>query len=427
MERHSHQQKLWRKAATSILALRYNISIALSFALILVLAIQWLLLEQYLQREMTRQTQSYGYQMAGLVSPELSKSMANEDLNTTSSLLKQMTLDPAIYSATLFDASGQIFASHSVEVIPEDGTRTLLYELDQNKLSGVLKLIIDEQSTGRFISDTLNKLTLYTIITAFLAIGIAWLLAIRMTAPVQKLLNTSLNDPDEANIEQLDISQELRQLLESPTNQTQAPAPVSAAEESGIHHLLASDSVARHADVVCLQIQIDNFNAWLEPKSGTPNIHLLRTLDRLLILTVHSQQGHLLSFQGAQSEACFALDGQFETAAYRAICCALMLERQLDELGLQSRFILKSENRLLIHHLKRTPVAIATQATSSTFPAGAWRIIIDEGLTQNPYVQEHFNLVDKSGNWYQLSGQSHSVDKLLERQLSWLNYLKDES
>ena len=163
---------------------------------------------------------------------------------------------------------------------------------------------------------------LATIFIMMLTIFFAWLLSKGLTRPLRKLLKVPMNAPEDKFIENLDVSSELKHMLESSNTSTASPAPVSKAEESGIHQLLAADSVAEVAEVVTLKLYLSDLANWLKPDSGTPNVHLLRQLDRLLILTIHSQQGHLLSFDGLTAQACFGLDGNLSSASFRATSCS---------------------------------------------------------------------------------------------------------
>jgi uncharacterized membrane protein affecting hemolysin expression len=422
MQKHQQQQKLWRKAANSILSLPYNLALIIAFSLIFLLTIQWLAIESELRSQMQPQTREVALQLVNYSQDELIQAVNDNNAEMAQSLLDKLVNHQLIAGSTLYDQQGITLAESMLDTLPS-ATQTILFDLSNERNLGTLKLMLDENFFNEQLEHSLNKLTMVSLLLMLGAVFCALLLAKKLTAPVTKLLSYPLNDPDELTVEHLDVKSELKQLLETADSNYSAPAPVSTAEDAGIHHLLATDSVSKLASVISLEISFKNFSSWISPESGTPNIHQLRALDKLLILTIHSQQGHLLNFKGQVAEACFALDGDIDNAPYRAVCCAYLLTELLAELGLECQFTIRQEQRLLIHHQKRTPVAIALEpSTESDIKLNA-SILIDQHLLSNPILQEQFDCSTTEQQWAVVAAPSANAQTLLARQLSWIRYL----
>lgn len=433
------QQRLWRKAAASILSLHSNIAILLAFLMIIVLGTFWALIDHKLEKHLLGNAQTHGYSITRYALDDLSELITSGDIASQEKYLQRLTNDRLVIDARLFDYQGTLLAKSNLLTQTNDNilstkseTLTLLEDIKQNDIRiGILQIKIDRQRVETPVQKLLNSLAMLTVGMMIIAIIIAWLISKRLTRPLRQLLKFPINTPEDHFNENLDVGSELKLMLESSSDSTGAPAPVSKAEQSGIHQLLAADSVAESAEVVILKIYLCDLTNWLKPDTGTPNVHLLRQLDRLLILTIHSQQGHLLSFDGITAQACFGLDGDLASAAFRAASCSLLLKTLLEELTLQPKMCLRKEERLLIRHMKRTPVAIPIHSieeeTNPLFADNTLWLLLHKSINDDPRLLEQMQLVEFNQNWKMLDEVNHTAQAMLDRQLTWIRYLMSDS
>jgi len=183
--------------------------------------------------------------------------------------------------------------------------------------------------------------------------------------------------------------------------------------------------------VIILKLYISDLAKWLKSTSGSPNVDLLRQLDRLLIVTIHSQQGHLLSFDGITAQACFGLDGNLSSATFRAASCSLLLKRLLDELSLEPKICLRKEKRLLVRHMNRTPVAIPIhkaddEPVSLLSDSNLW-VLLHKSIYDDRRLLEQLRLKDYNKNWKTIKETRPSAQSMMERQLTWIKYLLSQT
>ena len=438
------QQRLWRKAAVSILSLHSNIAVLLAFLMIIVLGTFWVLIDHKLEKHLLENARTHGYSITRYAQDDLSELITSGDIVSQEKYLQRLTNDRLIIDARLFDYQGTLLAkSHvmtqtveqdkTIDILSaEPKTLTLLEDIKQNDIRiGILQLKIDRERVETPVQKLLNSLAILTVGMMIIAIIIAWLISKRLTRSLRRLLKFTINTPEDHFNENLDVGSELKLMLESSSSMTGAPAPVSKAEESGIHQLLAADSVAESAEVVILKIYLCDLTNWLKPDRGTPNVHLLRQLDRLLILTIHSQQGHLLSFDGITAQACFGLDGDLASAAFRAASCSLLLKTLLEELSLQPKMCLRKEERLLIRHMKRTPVAIPIHSieeeTNPLFANNRLWLLLHKSINDDPRLLEQMQLTEFNQNWKMIDEVNQTAQAMLDRQLTWIRYLMSDT
>ncbi len=437
------QQRLWRKAAASILSLHSNITVLLAFLMIIVLGTFWVLIDHKLEKHLLENVRSHGYSITRYALDDLPELITSGNTTAQEKYLQRLTNDQLVIDARLFDYQGTLLAKSNVMtqttenktkgiLSTEPETLSLLEDIKQNDIRiGILQLKIDRHRVETPVQKLLNSLAILTVGMMIIAIIMAWLISKRLTRSLRRLLKFPINTPEDHFNENLDIGSELKLMLESSSNTTGAPAPVSKAEQSGIHQLLAADSVAESAEVVILKIYLCDLTNWLKPDSGTPNVHLLRQLDRLLILTIHSQQGHLLSFDGITAQACFGLDGDLASAAFRAASCSLLLKTLLEELSLQPKMCLRKEERLLIRHMKRTPVAIPIHSieeeTSPLFANNTLCLLLHKSINDDPRLLEQMQLTEFNQTWKIIDGVNYTAQAMLDRQLTWIRYLMSDT
>jgi len=430
------QQRLWRKAAVSILSLHHNLAILMAFLTIIVLGTFWVLVDQKLEEHLLLNARSYGYGITHYSSEDLKELIISDNQAAQKKYLQRLTNDPLIEEARLFDHLGKLLSSSSASTSASDETQTivktktltLLEDIVQDgKRLGIIQLELDRNIQDAPLQKLLNTLAIFSVVLMILAIIVAWLVTRRLTRSLRKLLKFPINTPEDNQIDNLDVGSELKLMLESSSSHSDSPAPVSIAEESGIHQLLAADSIAEIGEVVTLTLSLPDIAKWLKHSSGTPNVHLLRQLDRLLILTIHSQQGHLLSFDGISAQACFGLDGKLESAVYRAVSCSLLLKILLEELSLNPKIYLRQEQRLLIRHMKRTPVAIPIHTIdddseillSSNQP---W-LLLHKNISKDQRLLEQMQLKEITADWMSVTETCQTAQSMIDRQLTWIRYL----
>jgi len=396
--------------------------------------------DQKLERHLLENARIHGYSITRYASSDLKQLISSEDTSAQKRYLQRLIDDPFVMEAQLYDNKGTLLAKSTLIEqennqpfnFDEQNVMTLLEDIILNeKRIGIIQLKIDRHRIEAPIQKLLNTLAIITVVIMILAIITAWLVSRRLTRSLRKLLKFPINTPEDNAIKNLDVSSELKLMLESSSSTMGSPAPVSRAEESGIHQLLAADSVAESADVIILRLHLCDLATWLKPDSGTPNVHLLRQLDRLLILTIHSQQGHLLSFDGITAQACFGLDGNLSSASYRAASCSLLLKTLLGELLLNPKICLRKEERLLIRHMKRTPVAIPIHAleeeTDFFFSNDKLWLLLHKSITEDQRLQEQVKLTRFDQNWMTIEQTHPSAKAMIERQLTWIRYLLSNS
>jgi len=436
------QQRMWRKSARSILLMHQNITILIAFFMITILGILWVMLENKLDHHLTNQTRTYGYGISRYASTDLERLILTKNTKAQKNYLIRITNDPFIIEATLFDDLGVILATHSshpettnesTQQSLQSQTRQTLIEdiLSDDKRVGILQLVMDQEQQNRPIRKLMNRISLSTVVMMIVTTFLAWLLAKRLTYPLRKLIKMPMDSPDDTGITSIDVSSELRLMLESTTASSDSPAPVSRAEEAGIHQLLAADSITEPGNLIVMKLCLPDLSTWLKPDSGRPNVRLLRQLDRLLIVTIHSQQGHLLNFDGITAQACFGLDGNMDTAVYRALSCSLLLHQLLNEISLSPKVCIRDEERLLIRHMNRTPVAIPIHSLDDEnermqLSSEHW-LLLNKNISRDKRLLEQIELVNISDNWSSIKNTHYKVDSMIERQLTWIKFLLENS
>ncbi|MCP3675041.1 MAG: hypothetical protein GY829_11315 [Gammaproteobacteria bacterium] len=438
------QQRLWRKAAASILSLHSNIAVLLAFLMIIVLGIFWTLIDHKLEKHLLKNTRTHGYSITRYALDDLSELIISGDTASQEKYLKRLTNDRLVIDARLFDYQGTLLAKSYVQtqvgeietnndiLSTKPETLTLLEDIKQNDIRiGIIQIKIDRQRVEAPIQKLLNSVAMLTVGMMIIAIIVAWLISKRLTRSLRRLLKFPINTPEDNFNDNLDVGSELKLMLESSSNTTSAPAPVSKAEHSGIHQLLAADSEAESAEVVILKIYLCDLTNWLKHDTGTPNVQLLRQLDRLLISTIHSQQGHLLSFDGITAQACFGLDGDLASAAFRAASCSLLLKTLLEELSLQPKMCLRKEERLLIRHMKRTPIAIPIHSieeeTNPMFTNNTFCLLLHKSINKDPRLLEQMQLTELDQTWKIVDKVNHAAQAMLDRKLTWIRYLMSDT
>jgi len=430
------QQRKWRKAAVSILSLHHNLVIVLSFLMVVVFGSLWLFMDQKLESQLLKNIRSYGYSITHYAATDLRPLILSEEKNSQKQYLRRLTDHPLILTAHLFDHQGTLLAE-SVATNQGDtnhvslndfDTLTLLEDLyfDGNSI-GILQIKMDRTKQEKPVQELLESIAIIIVFTMMLAILVAWLASRRLTKPLRQLLNLPIDVPQLEAIEKLDVASELKLMLESSSTVSGAPAPVSNAEASGIHRLLSVDSVTEIGEVIILKLYLCDLAKWLKPDSGSPNVELLRKLDRLLIVTVHSQQGHLINFDGITAQACFGLDGNLKAAAFRAASCSLLLKQLLDEMSLLPKICLRKEKRLLLRHMKRTPIAIPLHTTdddpTSLFSDTNLWILLHKSLYNDHLLLEQIRLKQHDEDWKTIRETRPSAQSMMERQLTWIRHL----
>lgn len=435
------QQRLWRKAATSILSLHHNLAILVAFLIIIVLGTFWILVDKKLEDHLLMNARSYGYAIMDYASEDLKDAILSGEQIAQQDYLERLVRDPVISDAKLFDNLGTLLAAASAEnnetakawaasenrIATQSGL-TLLEDINhKGKRLGIIQLKIDRQQQEAPIQRLLNMLASITVVMMVVIIVIAWLVTARLTRSLRKLLKFPIHSPEDAIYKKLDVSSELKLMLESSSETTDSPAPLSTAESSGLHQLLAADSLAKSGSVISLKIYLPSLSDWLKLESGKPDVDLLRQLDRILLLSIHSQQGHLLSFDGINAEACFGLDGNMETAVYRAVSTCLHLKILLEELSLIPKFCLLKEEKLFIQHMKRTPVAIPVQADvfdkAELFSNNDYWLLVHNDISTDEKLLEQIQLSPVNDRWNTLHEVNHTMESMIERQLAWLQHL----
>ncbi|PCJ50250.1 MAG: hypothetical protein COA74_03230 [Gammaproteobacteria bacterium] len=449
------QQRLWRKAAVSILSLHHNIAILMAFLMITVLGIFWVLVDQKLEDHLIDNARAYGYGISQYSTTDLKELILSEDKASQELYLHRLTADPLILEARLYNQLGTLLAitpaintqqadpnlttdnligdsvgnSFGKSIEPKNGNSlTLLEDIkDGTQALGILQLEIDRNLQEAPTHKLLNLLAIFTVVMMIIAVILVWFITKRLTRSLRKLLKFPINSPEEKIIHNLDVGSELKHMLESSTSTSDSPAPVSRAEESGIHQLLAADSIAKSGEVIILRLYLPELSKWLKPASGAHNVGLLRKLDRLLIMTIHSQQGHLLSFDGITAQACFGLDGNLDSAVYRSVSCSLLMENLLTELSLSPKISLRQEQRLLIRHMKRTPVAIATTIYNDDkellLPEQQPWLVLHDNISQDKRLADQMMLSKITQNWHTIDEITLAAQSMIERQLTWIRYL----
>ncbi len=431
------QQRLWRKAAVSLLSLHQNITILIAFLMITVLGILWVMLEHKLDHQMSKNARNYGYGISRYAAADLKDLILSKDEKNQNLYLARLTNDPLIVEAILYDALGVVLAKQSqgsvnAETSINTKTQILLEDINvDGQRIGIVQLKIDQALQQEPINNLMRRISFTTVAMMIIMTFVAWLLAKRLTRSLRKLIRLPLNSPQEKSITNIDISGELRLMLESTTSSSDSPAPVSRAEESGIHQLLAADSVTEMGNLIVMKLCLPDLSSWLKPETGTPNVHLLRQLDRLLIVTIHSQQGHLLNFDGITAQACFGLDGDMKTATFRAVSCCLLLNILLEEISLSPKVCLREEERLLIRHMKRTPVAIPIHSADDENERIAlsdknW-LLLNKNIIQDERLLEQMELVEVSENWSSIKETHKNAQSMIERQLAWIRFLLENT
>ena len=430
------QQRLWRKSASTILSLHYNLALLVAFLTIVILGTFWILVDQKLEKHLILNAQSYGYGISRYSSTDLKDLLLSDDKKTQQSYMQRLTADPIINEALLYDNLGTLLAVSSIisETNKDAGTtdksNTLIILEDiihDQKRLGMIQLEINRTTQEAPIQKLLNLLAIFTVVMMILTTFIAWLVTRRLTRSLRQLFKVPVNTPEENSVEDFDVGSELKLLLESTSNDLDSPAPVSRAERSGIHQLLALDSVAESSDVIIMNLRLPHLADWLKPDRGTPNVQLLRKLDRLLIMTIHSQQGHLLNFDGMTAQACFGLNGKVSAAVYKAVSCCQLLKIQLDEISLNPKFCLRKEERLLIRHMKRTPVAIPIHdhdvEPDLLFSSNKLWLILNKNISEDKRLLDQITLKRINEDWMSIKEVHPTAQSMIERQLTWIRYL----
>ena len=428
------QQRLWRKAAVSILSLHHNLAVIVAFLMIIILGTFWLLVDNKLDKHLSLNARTYGYGIARYSSPDLKELIKSNDQQAQQKYLQRITADPLIIEALLFDRLGAELAKSTTnndkgnDVISTHETMSLLEDIiEDNQRVGILQVIIHQEALQAPVTKILNQMAIFIVVMMLLSTIIAWFITKILTKSLRKLLKFPIDTPEDDAMDRLDVSSELKLMLETSSFSSNSPAPVSQAEESGLHHLLAADSIAESAEVITLRLCLPDLSSWLKPDIGTPNVKLLRKLDRLLIMTIHSQQGHLLSFDGITAQACFGLDGHSSAAVYRAVSCSLLLKTLLEELSLKPKICLRREERLLIRHMKRTPVAIPIHSTEDDtellYSDDKIWLLLQNKITDDQRLIEQMQLVDVANGWMTIKEINQTAQSMIERQLSWIRYL----
>ncbi|MCP4411575.1 MAG: hypothetical protein GY808_03260 [Gammaproteobacteria bacterium] len=433
------QQRLWRKAAASILSLHHNLVIILSFLLITAFGSFWIFIDQKLETQLLKSITENGYSISRYAAADLRPLILSKDKQSQESYLNRLTSHPLIISARLFDHQGALLTENhasSEKSSIESDILTLLEDIyglhftdqqnDQKRI-GILQLQMDKARQKKPIQTLMDTIAIITIIVMVLSIIIAWFVSKHLTKPLRNLLKSPINAPGKGIIEKLDVATELKLMLESSSSIYDSPAPVSNAEASGIHQLLSVDSVAEIGEVIILKLYLSDLAKWLTPASGSPNVQLLRRLDRLLIVTIHSQQGHLLAFDGITAQACFGLDGNLSSATFRATSCSILIKELLRELTLEPRICLRKEERLLIRHMKRTPIAIPIHDTddmpSTLFTNNNHWLLLHKSLYDDPRLLEQIRLEEHDYQWKTIQETQASAQAMMERQLTWIKHL----
>ncbi len=434
------QQRLWRKAAASILSLHHNLVISLSFLIIILFGILWVFINQKLEHQLLQNVRAYGYYVTQFAATDLKQLIVDDDTQLQEKYLQRLVEYPLIKTARLFNHQGSLLANslsdsprkNKPSIINESNSLILLEDINlKQKRIGILQLEMDRTSLEKPIHNLLETISIISVLTMAIAILIVWLLTRRLTQPLRKLLDFPIDEPQNGAIEEVDISSELKLMLENSASVNASPAPISSAEASGIHQILSVDSVAERGEVIILRLYISDLAKWLKLDSGNPNVDLLRQLDRLLIVTIHNQQGHLLNFDGITAQACFGLDGDLSSATFRAASCSLLLRTLLEEIGLDLKISLLKEERLLVHHMKRTPVTIPIHIIDdepvALFSNSYFWIILHKNIFEDRQLLEHIRLQSFDDNWKTISEIRQSAQSMLERQLAWIKYLLSQS
>jgi len=425
------QQRIWRRAANALLMLNQHLTISLSFIVIIVFGVFWIVLEQKLEQHLFNNAQNYGYGVARYASTDLGQLLIDNDSKGQSEYLKRLVNSPLIESASLYNQQGALLTEQfKSESSTDKSIRyiTLLQDIEseQGRL-GILKIKLDRTQQEAPIKELMNNLAMIAVILMILSSVAAWFIAQFLIKPVNRLFSQPLTRPDSEKVEQLDVAEELQQILEKSGYNNKSPAPISEMESAGIHKILAVESNAIETNLIILHLYLSDLPQWIDSRRKSDVVPKLREIDRRILVSVHGQSGVLLNFDGLNATASFDLTDAVDNPEFKALSCAQLLIELMTEIGVQAKVHIKRENRILLKHRHRTPIAVPLVQSDHeiTFAHQTKDLLIHKSLQQSLIDTKHIELEKLSNDWYGLCGQSDSAKSMLQRQKDWTQYLLD--
>ena len=103
------------------------------------------------------------------------------------------------------------------------------------------------------------------------------------------------------------------------------------------------------------------------------------------------------------------------------------MESLLTDLTLSPKISLRREQRLLIRHMKRTPVAIPTTIYADDkelllSKQQPW-LILHNNICHDKRLIDQMSLSKSTENWQTIDEITLAAQSMIERQLTWIRYL----
>ena len=422
------QQRVWRKAANALLMLKQHVTISLSFLVIIVFGVFWIVFEQSLQDHLFDNARNYGYGVAQYASADLGIMLQENRQDDQKTYLNRLVSTPLIVSATLYDKAGLLVAeasSNSEFQIDNSKLVTLLHDvkLADNRI-GMLKITLNRQAQEAPIQEFMNGLAFMAVALMILASIASWYLARYLTRPINRLFSLPLEAPDTKAVESLDVADEIKGILQRSGQLSNSPAPISEMESAGIHKLLAVDAQASKRSVVILKIKLYQMKQWYQSHSDSEIVRKLRAIDQRLLVAVHGQTGMLLHFDGISAKACFGMSTEVTSPEYKALSCALLIKDLLADIGVAVQLLIRAEDRIILQHRHRMPIAVPFDKKlyhSKERPFA--EICIHQNIADILSETGQLSLSNLSPDWYTLESMTDSAQSLYQRQKDWTEYL----
>ena len=422
------QQTIWRKAANALLMLQQHVTISLSFMVIIIFGVFWIVFEESLESHLFDNARNYGYGVAQYANEDLGNMLLANNSDEQQRYLERLVQSPVIETASVFDKSGLLQSSVSGEPdTTQDKSQliTLLHDIiiDEQRV-GILKLTLNRAEQEKPIQAFMNELSLMAVMLMILATVLAWYLAKLLIKPINRLFSLPLEAPDTEAVESLDVADELKDILQRSGRMNQSPAPISEIESSGIHKLLAVEASAVKKEVVILYLTTKDMKNKYEMFTDTHIVSMLREFDRRLLVSVHGQSGMLLYFDGITATASFGMDDTMPNPEFSALSCALLLIDLMKEIDIKVNVHILREQRIILKHRQRMPVAVPIDAKFHQLPnPPEHRLFIHDSLVPELQATAQLRLVKNSEHWYGLDKMSQEAYALFLRQKDWTQYL----
>jgi uncharacterized membrane protein affecting hemolysin expression len=422
------QQRVWRRAANALLMLNQHVMISLSFLVIIVFGVFWIIFEQELEDHLFNNARNYGHGVAQYASGDLARLLSANTNDEQKAYLERLVNTPLIVSATLYDASGRLLAEADNATTGEPEQHiTLLHDINnQETRLGILKITLNRAAQEAPIQSFMNRLAFMAVGLMIIASILAWYVGRLLTRPINRLFSLPLEAPDSEAVESLDVSQEIKDILVRTGEMNKSPAPISEMESSGLHKLLAVDASASRKKIVIVSFYLYDLKKWFEDHTDKDIVRKLREIDQRLLVTTHGQMGIVTHFDGITASACFGMVDDVVNPGYKALSCAMIVQELFAEIHVQVQIKIQEENRIILRHRHRMPLSVPYEEIQQQQPAVANNILIHEPVAPELVATNQVNLVSAEGPWLTLESMSESARSLYTRQKEWTQYLLEE-